>query len=856
MNDNIQKLYGALQKNGYNDLGTAEEFGTKVQDEGSRRKLYDALSRDGFNDLGTFEEFSGRLVQNAAPAQMQTQAPASAPATPAAPQEQPVDAEAVAREERRKNAAEGLNMFNRMRESRKPATSHLDVEMKMPEATEEPKPNPFPYRGGVEEEMQELKQAKDEAEKNVAGDLELIKEYDRRLKEFHSSLDPTSKRTKENEQWLREHKDAYEAAKNSGNMKAYAQADKELQETENAVGKAENDIARAKNREQMASPAEVIATGKTVFGGDNAGRKDSEYMYRKLADELYASSDKEYNKGSKFNEGYNGDFWDQLWTSFTDFTTDGALNNIDSGSFTLGASKGLAMEKSREVGEKYNGIIDNALKDMKMSDADIKEVLASIETNGSKIQALEDELDAASSELDAMVSTYEDTVKNGDPEAEAYGKTLQGNIDAYNKRVNEEFKPLWNRYSGDRQAYEDVMAAIDSAVENGLTDGEKALLDALEKFTQAKTLRSDDVSTASKAGAGAEQSAEFMLDFILTGGIAKAGTKAAAKLATKRALKKFGASALKDMAVKPGLGLRLATDAAVSGLRTAAVFPRTLQAYGDNATEYSGKDLAGRIDFDRTQANAIGNSLLSQFIEYWSEGFGEYFGEAEQALFKSVTKQAPKEMIGKTLRNYRGSIGQYLDKGKFDGMLNEMLEEVVGSGLNSLSGWLSGDRVGDADAMKEFFAGENIATLALSFLPMSAISAATNVSAYHNMKRRYDEAVEALNPFIESGVISRGELENLSKEVPNLTPQEVKDRVVKIADRAREYNEGHLPKDFAKHIIGYLEGDFAMNLRNDEWEDSREKGMAKHFRILPRGISWAEEPGRLQPMGSQRVGRD
>ena len=46
------------------------------------------------------------------------------------------------------------------------------------------------------------------------------------------------------------------------------------------------------------------------------------------------------------------------------------------------------------------------------------------------------------------------------------------------------------------------------------------------------------------------------------------------------------------------------------------------------------------------------------------------------------------------------------------------------------------------------------------------------------------------------------------------------------------------------------------NARSLGWEDSREKGMTKHFRILPRGISWAEEPGRLQPMGSQRVGRD
>jgi len=63
MNDDILKLYNALQKDGYNNLGTSDEFGTRLQDENNRRKLYDSLVRDGYNDLGTFEEFSGRLVR-------------------------------------------------------------------------------------------------------------------------------------------------------------------------------------------------------------------------------------------------------------------------------------------------------------------------------------------------------------------------------------------------------------------------------------------------------------------------------------------------------------------------------------------------------------------------------------------------------------------------------------------------------------------------------------------------------------------------------------------------------------------------------------------------------------------------
>ena len=39
-------------------------------------------------------------------------------------------------------------------------------------------------------------------------------------------------------------------------------------------------------------------------------------------------------------------------------------------------------------------------------------------------------------------------------------------------------------------------------------------------------------------------------------------------------------------------------------------------------------------------------------------------------------------------------------------------------------------------------------------------------------------------------------------------------------------------------------------------EDPLEKEMATHSSILAWRIPWREEPGRLQSMGSQRVGHD
>ena len=40
------------------------------------------------------------------------------------------------------------------------------------------------------------------------------------------------------------------------------------------------------------------------------------------------------------------------------------------------------------------------------------------------------------------------------------------------------------------------------------------------------------------------------------------------------------------------------------------------------------------------------------------------------------------------------------------------------------------------------------------------------------------------------------------------------------------------------------------------WEDPLEKEMATHSSTVAWKIPWTEEPGKLQPMGSQRVGHD
>ena len=45
-------------------------------------------------------------------------------------------------------------------------------------------------------------------------------------------------------------------------------------------------------------------------------------------------------------------------------------------------------------------------------------------------------------------------------------------------------------------------------------------------------------------------------------------------------------------------------------------------------------------------------------------------------------------------------------------------------------------------------------------------------------------------------------------------------------------------------------------VRSIGWEEPLEEGMATHSSILPWRIPWTEEPGGLQPVGSQRVRHD
>lgn len=65
MNDNINKLYSSLQKEGFEDIGTEHQFRNYVGKPENVGVLYDALAKEGYEDIGSAEEFSKWLTSAA-----------------------------------------------------------------------------------------------------------------------------------------------------------------------------------------------------------------------------------------------------------------------------------------------------------------------------------------------------------------------------------------------------------------------------------------------------------------------------------------------------------------------------------------------------------------------------------------------------------------------------------------------------------------------------------------------------------------------------------------------------------------------------------------------------------------------
>ena len=64
---NIEKLYNSLQKDGFTNLGTINEFREKLKNTDKQKALYTSLKKNGYTNLGTFDEFTEKIFEKPEP---------------------------------------------------------------------------------------------------------------------------------------------------------------------------------------------------------------------------------------------------------------------------------------------------------------------------------------------------------------------------------------------------------------------------------------------------------------------------------------------------------------------------------------------------------------------------------------------------------------------------------------------------------------------------------------------------------------------------------------------------------------------------------------------------------------------
>jgi len=836
-NETRKWLYDQLAARGVN-LGTYEQYEKAFEDEKNIKWFYDTAVKKGFN-MGTYDQFAGAVkstTTSATPASKESGKPALSmrETKPSAVITDDEPVEGLASEPSIISKIKARRAQSNVQQAPIVPTAPVDsvnAEVSTPddipvETNRYLNGRGNPYEGYSLEQLQDFQAGADE-------DIAFLNEYQKKWDEYQSDVDNdlVGPEVDAKKRWL------------DNNNERYRKAKVKDAQIRDAIGKlvipGQLEELDAVEKEYMSHVnRKVISTGGMAPGYD-ASRQVSDEGESSLYESAAYMADmtrQVLKQGSKWDKGYGKGPLSDIWTAFKQFGLDG-LRNIDLGSFTMGGTEGTALIRARKAGDHSNEITDRVLKDMGHEE-DADSLLANLNELGQKLSPMIDELNVESNQLKAMAATYESMVKSGaDPaEIDAYAKKYNTKLKAYNSRIEKEYNPLAKQYEDSEREYNNILSAIEMALEKDLSEGEHALLDSFARFTNAQSLREGTVSVASQAGQGAEQSAEFMLDFYLTGGLETVGTKLATNWTAKSLLRKYEKELVKKgirgaigeirpvmSAIKPSLGKKFVTEMGVALAREAILVPRNLSAYGEQLIQMTGRDNFGRYNFDRSHLNAAFNTALTQYIEYWSEGFGGYFGEAEKAVFKNIFHRAPATAIGKTLTKYRGSLGSFFDRAHFDGQINEMLEEVVGSTFNALAGWMSGDKLGDSEALKDFFSGEQLATLYFSFLPMTLVSGVGNIKAYHSMRKRFNDSLTVLNPFINSGQLNREDLDELVDTISSKTPEQIKDKIVELTDKVRKSNGGKLPVKFAQSLVGYCEGAFSMQMDYETWEDSEDK---------------------------------
>ena len=316
-------------------------------------------------------------------------------------------------------------------------------------------------------------------------------------------------------------------------------------------------------------------------------------------------------------------------------------------------------------------------------------------------------------------------------------------------------------------------------IDETLSPMEKEVLSAFLRNADAQADRAQDLSRGYQAGQGAMDSAMFMAQFILSGAITSGAvdilSSGAAKGLSQWISNVIGkeAKTAATTAVKQAVG-RLSGDAAEAVVYS-MLQPGTMKSIleAQNSLDETGEIV--------DQRNAAFKGYLDYLVEVFSEHTGDYLGNVVGSLGgKKLVNALSQTEFGKWGKAFLSSDKvKALRAGQWHGFLGEVSEEFIGAAMRDLSGL-------DPDAWEEQTKGENLAIMALSFLPMTLIGGTASTVKYAAARSDFKESDENLRNIMGTLGFDKEQIDHATDVTRLSSPEEIENTVRPILKEMRQ----------------------------------------------------------------------
>lgn len=382
---------------------------------------------------------------------------------------------------------------------------------------------------------------------------------------------------------------------------------------------------------------------------------------------------------------------------------------------------------------------------------------------------------------------------------------------------------IWKMLDKMEEKYGDLNNLDADKIEESLSNDEKALLLSYFEYNNALQDAEHSKDILYKAGEIAGRSVPFMVEFIVTGGVAsaaKGGVKAGAKglmsWLTKKMGRKAGAKATRWMVSNLGKNATRAimdvVPVALSEVARTAAQPTTYMEMLKSLPEI-GED--GHLHAGANAVKAFSDKVIENFSESSGELLLGVFGKAKGGIPHGKTRQ------------FFNNLG-------FQGLPAEIFEEIEGAAIREMTGV-------DEQALDQMFEPDNLAAMVIGFAPMQLVGAGSSAVSMGVAKRNLVKSTDLMRKDLGEA-FSASQLAHVEKvvsaaETPNAVVAAVRPFVAAL--EANGYSD-KIPSlmNYAKSVAAYR----SMFSAETEEQTAEREAMFKRLEEN-RGQFWMEGEG-------------